>query len=67
MNKTHALHTRHGLKQKTESLSSRRRLNALRIGRFPALEQVALRIVRDQALSLTDPIANLEREIERAA
>ena len=67
LNKIHALHTRHGLKLKKESLGSKRRLNALEIGRFSRLEQAELRIVRNQALGLTDAIAALDREIEAAA
>ena len=67
LNKIHALHNRHGIKLKKESLSSKRRLMALDIGRFSALEQVELKVVRDQALSLTASIAELDREIERAA
>ena len=67
LNKIHALHNRHGIKLKKESLSSKRRLMALDIGRFSALEQVELKVVRDQALGLTASIAELDREIERAA
>ena len=67
LNKIHALHTRHGIKLKRESLGSKRRLNALEIGRFSTLEQVELKVVRDQALSLTESIAELDREIESAA
>ncbi len=67
LNKIHALHNRHGIKLKKESLSSKRRLMALDIGRFSALEQVELKVVRDQALSLTASIAELDREIESAA
>ncbi|MYG53718.1 MAG: IS110 family transposase, partial [Rhodospirillaceae bacterium] len=67
LNKIHALHNRHGIKLKKESLASRRRLMALDIGRFSALEQVELKAVRDQALSLSAAIAGLDREIEQAA
>ena len=67
LNKIHALHNRHGIKLKKESLASKRRLMALDIGRFSALEQVELRAVRDQALSLSAAIAGLDREIEQAA
>ena len=67
LNKIHALHNRYGIKLKKESLSSKRRLMALDIGRFSALEQVELKVVRDQALSLSESIAELDREIERAA
>ena len=67
LNKIHALHNRHGIKLKKEGLSSKRRLVGLEIGRFSALEQVELRIVCDQALSLSAAIAELDREIEQAA
>ena len=67
LNKIHALHNRHGIKLKKEGLSSRRRLMALDIARFSTLEQVELRIVRDQALSLTAAIDEMDREIEQAA
>ena len=67
LNKIHALHTRHGIKLRKESLGSKRRLLALEIERFSALEQVELRIVRDQAISLSDAIAGIDREIEGAA
>lgn len=67
LNKIHALFNRHGVKLKKEGLASKRRLLALEIGRFSALEQVELRVVRDQALSLTAAIADLDAEIERAA
>jgi len=67
LNKIHALHNRHGIKLKKESLSSKRRLMALDIGRFSTLERIELTVVRDQALSLSGSIAELDREIERAA
>ena len=67
LNKIHALHNRHGIKLKKEGLSSRRRLMALDIARFSTLEQVELRIVRDQALSLTAAVDEMDREIEQAA
>lgn len=67
LNKIHALHNRHGIKLKKESLSSKRRLMALDIGRFSKLEQIELTVVRDQALSLSKSIAELDREIEQAA
>ena len=67
LNKIHALHSRHGIKLKKESLGSKRRLNALEIGRFSTLEQVELRALRDQALSLMETIAGLDRSIEAAA
>ena len=67
LNKIHALHVRHGIKLKKEGLSSKRRLMALQIGRFAPLEQVELRVVRDQALSLTASISELDAAIETAA
>lgn len=67
LNKIHALFNRHGLKLRRESLGSKRALERLEIGRFSALEQVELKVVRDQALSLAAAIAALDREIEAAA
>ncbi len=67
LNKIHALFNRHGVKLKKESLSSRRRLLALEIGRLSTLEQVELRVLRDQALSLTATVSELDGEIGRAA
>lgn len=67
LNKIHALYNRHGVKLRKEGLGSKRRLMALEIGRFSALEQVELKVVRDQALNLTAAIAELDAEIERAA
>ncbi|MDD4937128.1 MAG: IS110 family transposase [Acidiphilium sp.] len=67
LNKIHALFNRHGVKLKKEGLASKRRLLALEIERFSALEQVELRVVRDQALSLTAAIADLDAEIRTAA
>ena len=67
LNKIHALHVRHGLKLKKEGLSSKRRLIALDIDRFSQLEQVELRALHDQALSLTAMLSELDAEIEKAA
>lgn len=67
LNKIHALHVRHGVKLKKESLSSKRALKGLDIARFSPLEQVELKIVRDQALSLTAAIAGIDAAIETAA
>ncbi len=67
LNKIHALHVRHGVKLKKESLSSRRALKELDIARFSALEQVELKIVRDQALSLNAAIVEIDAAIETAA
>jgi transposase len=67
LNKVHALHNRHGIKLKRESLSSRKRLIAITADPFTALEWIELQIVRDQALSLSDAITKIDREIETAA
>ncbi len=67
INKIHALHTRHGVKLKKESLGSKRRLNALEVGRFSTLEQVELKALRDQALRLMATIGELDGAIEEAA
>lgn len=67
LNKIHAIFNRHGLKLKKESLASKRALTRLDLGRFSTLEQVELKIVRDQALSLTAAIKEMDREIEAAA
>jgi len=48
-------------------LSGRRRLLALESGHFSTLEQVELKVLRDQALSLAATIAELDGEIEHAA
>jgi len=42
INKIHAVHLRHGVKLKKESLSSRKRLREMDLGRFTPLEQVEL-------------------------
>ena len=67
LNKIYALHNRYGIKLKKESLASKRRLMALNIGWFSNLEQAELRVARDQALSLSAAVAELDREIEQAA
>lgn len=67
LNKVHALHNRHGIKLKRESLASRRRLLAIAPEPFTPLEWAELEIVRDQALSLTDALAKLDARIEEAA
>ena len=67
MNKIHALHNRHGIKLKKEGLSGKRRLMGLDFGRLVALEQTELKVVSNQAPSLSGSIAELDREIERAA
>ena len=67
LNKVHALHNRHGIKLKRESLASRKRLLAITAEPFTPLEWAELEIVRDQALSLTDAIAKIDARIEEAA
>jgi transposase len=67
LNKIHALHNRHGIKLKRETLASRKRLLAIAPDPFSPLEWAELEIVRDQALSLTDAIAKLDARIEEAA
>jgi transposase len=67
LNKVHALHNRHGIKLKRETLASRKRLLALAPDPFTPLEWAELEIVRDQALSLTEAIAKIDARIEEAA
>jgi transposase len=67
LNKVHALHNRHGIKLKRESLASKKRLLAITPDPFTPLEWVELEIVRDQALSLTDAIGKIDTRIEAAA
>ena len=67
LNKIHALFNRHGIKIKKESLGSKRALMKLEIGRFSALEQIELTVIRDQAVGLTASIATLDKGIENAA
>jgi len=67
LNKIHAQFTRHGIKIKKESLGSKRALEKLEIKRFSTLEQFELTIIRDQALSLTEALAKMDKEIESAA
>ena len=67
INKIHALHMRHGVKLKKEGLASRKRLRALDLSQFTPLEQVELGALRDQATSLSQTLAQLDREIEKAA
>lgn len=67
LNKVHALHNRHGIKLKRETLASRKRLLALAPDPFTPLEWAELEIVRDQALSLTAAIAKIDARIEEAA
>lgn len=67
INKIHALHLRRGVKLKKESLTTRKRLRELDLSSFTPLEQVELGALRDQALSLTETLVKLDREIEGAA
>ncbi len=67
INKIHALHLRHGWKLKKEGLASRKRLREMDLSRFTPLEQVEVGALRDQALSLSETLAHLDREIEKAA
>jgi transposase len=67
INKIHALHNRHGIKLKKESLASKRALERLDIGRFSRLEQIELGVLREQAIALTLAIRKLDRDIETAA
>ena len=67
INKIHAVHLRHGVKLKKESLTSRKRLREMDLSRFTPLEQVELGALRDQAVSLSETLARLDREIEKAA
>jgi transposase len=67
LNKVHALHNRHGIKLKRESLASKKRLLAITRDPFTPLEWTELAIIRDQALSLSEAIAKLDEAIRAAA
>ncbi len=67
LNKIHALYNAHGIKLKKESLSSKHRLANLTQAGFSSVEWVEVTLLRDQALSLTDAIRQMDREIEKAA
>jgi len=67
INKIHALYNRHGIKIKKEKLGSKRALLNLDMSLFSQLECVEVGIVRDQALSLTGSIRELDRCIETYA
>jgi transposase len=67
LNKIHALHNRHGIRLKRETLASRKRLLGLAPDPFTPLEWAELEILRDQALSLTEAIAKIDARIEEAA
>jgi transposase len=67
LNKIHALFNRHGIKIRKESLGSKRALEKLDIKRFSPLEQFELGIIRDQALSLTQALGKVDKQVEAAA
>ncbi len=64
LNKIHAMFNRHGIKVKKEKFTSKRALERLDMGPFSDLERLEIGIVRDQALSLTASIKQLDRHIE---
>ena len=66
LNKIHAMFNAHGIKLKKEGLSSKKRLLALDLSQFTALEKIELGALRDQALSLTSILNSLDRAIEEA-
>ena len=67
LNKINALFNRHGIKIKKEAFTSKRALDRLDMGPFSDLERLEISIVRDQALSLTASIKELDRYIESFA
>lgn len=67
LNKIHAIFTRNGIKLKKETLSNKRRLTDLGISQFTPVEQIELGVLRDQALSLTDTLARMDKAIEKTA
>ena len=66
LNKVHAMFVRRGSKLKKEGLASKKRLRALDVSQFTALEQVELNALRNQALGLTETLAELNKTIEAA-
>jgi len=64
LNKINALFNRHGIKIKKEAFTSKRALNKLDMGPFSDLERVEIDIIRNQALSLTASITDLDRHIQ---
>ena len=66
LNKVHAMFVRRGSKLKKEGLASKKRLRALDVSQFTALEQVELTALRNQALGLTETLAELDKAIEAA-
>ena len=67
LNKINALFNRHGIKIKKEAFTSKRALDRLDMGPFSDLERIEIGVVRDQALSLTASIKDLDRHIESYA
>ncbi len=67
LNGIHAVFVRHGMKLKKDGLSSKKRLRALDLSRFTPLEQIELAVLRDQAVSLTEALSQLDKVIEDAA
>lgn len=67
LNKINALFNRHGIKIKKEAFTSKRALDRLDMGPFSDLERVEISIIRDQALSLTASIKELDRHIQGSA
>jgi transposase len=66
LNKIHAMFVRRGTKLKKEGLASKKRLRELDVSQFSALEQVELNALRNQALSLTETLAELDKAIKAA-
>ena len=66
LNKIHAMFVRRGTKLKKEGLASKKRLRELDVSQFTALEQVELNALRNQALGLTETLAELDKAIESA-
>ena len=64
LNKIHAMFVRRGCKRKKEGLASKTRLCELDVSQFTALEQVAMSALCDQALGLTEILADLDKAIE---
>ena len=66
LNKVHAMFVRRGCKLKKEGLASKKRLRELDVSQFTALEQAELAALRNQALGLTETLAELDKVIEAA-
>lgn len=67
LNKINALFNRQGIKIRREAFTSKRALVKLDMEPFSNLEQIEIGIIRDQALSLTAAIKELDRHIENYA